>query len=291
MKSITTLVPDIYKLLSEGTKIKEDNLKEFSSRLETLLRTRLSSGVAKESYLRMSNFGSPCERQLWYKINMADKAEPLDPWTLHKFLYGDILELLFLFLAKEADHTVDGVQDEMELYGLKGSRDAVIDGVLVDVKSASSRAMGKFREHRLEEDDPFGYIDQLSLYLEASKNDDKVAVKGEAAFAAVDKELGHLVLDTYRLKKTTRDWEKEISAKRAMLAEKNPPNRAYKEVPDGKSGNMKIPMQCSYCQFKDECWKNANGGAGLRKFIYSSGPVWLTNVAREPRVHEPISEK
>ena len=48
---------------------------------------------------------------------------------------------------------------------------------------------------------------------------------------------------------------------------------------------------CAYCEYKAHCWKDANGGRGLRKFIYSNGPVYLTEVNKTPKVIEvPIEE-
>lgn len=283
-KSINTLVPDIYKVLSSGTNIKEENLKKFTGDLEELLKRRLSPEKESRAFLSMSNFGSKCRRQLWYKVNMPEVAEALDPWAIYKYLYGDVLALLTAFLTREAGHDIKGEEDEVELFGLKGHRDAVIDGVLVDFKSANSRGMAKFRDHLLQSDDPFGYLDQLSLYLAACRKDPDVVVKGEAAFLAIDKEMGHLVLDTYKMD-TNRDWEKEISSTRAMLAEKFPPNREYFPVAEGKSGNMRLDTACSYCPFKNECWKDSNQGKGLIKYFYSRGPVWLTKVVKEPRVN------
>jgi hypothetical protein len=54
---------------------------------------------------------------------------------------------------------------------------------------------------------------------------------------------------------------------------------------------MKLGINCSYCPFKEDCWKDANGGMGLRKFIYYNGPVWLTHVEREPKVEEIHEER
>lgn len=283
-KSIRTLIPDMYDVLSNGTEIKEDVLKEFTDNLGDLLRRRFSKDKDGKTELRMSNFGAPCQRELWYKINKPEAAEPIPPWTLFKFLYGDILEQLVLFLAKHTGHKVEGEQDELEINGLVGHRDAVIDGVLVDAKSANSRGMVKFRDHLLDSDDPFGYLDQLSLYLTASKDDPKVEVKGEAAFLAIDKELGHLVLDTYKAKKV--DYEKQITRTRGMLAEPHPPARPYLPKPEGKSGNMVLDTKCSYCAFKHLCWADANGGKGLIQYNYSSGPKFFTHVAVEPRVEK-----
>jgi len=59
-------------------------------------------------------------------------------------------------------------------------------------------------------------------------------------------------------------------------------------VPEGKSGNMKLGVNCSYCPHKVTCWDDANNGDGLRLFLYSNGPMWLTEVQKEPKVQEII---
>ena len=280
MKNINNLVPDIYAVLDGKTKVTEGDTKELSELLASTISQKLSHGDQKGE-LRMSNFGTPCKRKLWYTVNLPGAAEPLQPWARFKFLYGDILETLVLWLAKKAGHKVEGEQDELVLEGIKGHRDAIIDGVTVDVKSANSRGMHKFKDHTLERDDPFGYLDQLSLYAHASRDDERVAVKREAAFLAVDKELGHLVLDKYKVKEIT---DEEIDDRKRMVSSDDPPRRHYTPESDGASGNTKLPVACSYCQFKKECWKNSNGGKGLMGYLYSTGPRWLTHVAREPNV-------
>lgn len=286
MKNINTLVEDIYGLFKEGVDLNDQLLSEFSSNISNLLKTRLSKKEIerKGDTLRMSNFGTNCDRKLWYTVNEPDTAEELSPVTRFKFLYGDLIEELVLFLTKAAGHQVDGQQDEMNLHGVKGHRDAVIDGVLVDVKSANSRGFEKFAKHRVESDDPFGYLHQLGMYLEASKDDPKVLVKGEAAFLAVDKELGKLVVDKYRKPKV--NYEQEVKDKRAIIQQPEPPKRHYLAEPDGQSGNYKLNTQCAYCQFKHHCWADSNGGQGIRTFIYSTGPRFLVKVARQPDVPE-----
>lgn len=286
MKSIKTLPQDIHNLFATGVKEEDKVFDDFGREMAELMKRRLSPDeVAKEnSSLRMSNFGTPCTRKLWYTVNKSELAEPIPPKTKFKFLYGDIIEALTLFLAKLSGHKVEGEQEQVKVNGVVGHRDAVIDGVLVDVKSANSRGMQKFRYHKLETDDDFGYLDQLGLYLEASQSDPLVAVKKEAAFVAVDKEMGDIVVDIY--KKPDKNYEEEVEDKKAMLANPEPPKRRYMPEVDGSSGNMKLPFQCSYCQFKHTCWQDSNGGKGLRGFFYSNGPRWLTKVVREPNVDE-----
>lgn len=282
-KSITTLVKDIYGLFSKpGPVASEAQVDELGRALTDMLKRRLSV-TPEPRGLSMSSLGTQCKRQLWYKINKPELAEPLDPKARLNFLAGDIWEEILLFLAKVSGHRVEGEQDELNLYGIKGHRDAVIDGVTVDVKTANSRSIEKFRNHDLENDDPFGYISQLSCYVTAAADDPLVQVRSQGSFLVADKERGGLTLDTYRLAPVT---EVEVDKVKAIVAADEPPARRYSPVLDGKSGNLVLPFQCAYCSHKKECWKDSNKGSGLRKFIYSTGPRWFTSVFREPDVPE-----
>jgi len=277
MKTLKTLVDDIYALFTEPHEFDEGNVEEFGRRLATHISNRISDEKSGDA-LRMSNLGTPCNRKLWYTVNKPDKAEPLPPEVRFKFLYGDIVEELVLFLAKEAGHSVEGTQDTLSISGVKGHRDAVVDGVVVDVKSASSYSFKKFEGHLTAEDDAFGYLDQLGAYLYASKDDPKVVHKDHAAFIAVDKTLGHITVDVQP--NTYKDYDKLVAEKKAMVALRTPPPRAFNDEPDGKSGNRKLGTECSYCSFKKECWPE------LQTFYYSSGPRFLTVVSREPNVEK-----
>lgn len=226
----------------------------------------------------MSNIGKPCPRQLWYEINTPEKAKQLRPEEYLKFLYGHILEELLLFLVELSGHKVEGRQDEQEIEGVKGHRDVVIDGVLVDVKSASSYSFKKFKEGRLKEDDAFGYITQLQSYLYSSQNDPKVIDKNRAAFLVIDKSLGHICLDFHE--KSSFDWPKFFRERKELIQQKNPPERGFKPIPEGKSGNLKLNVNCSYCAFKDSCWPEK------RTFLYYNGPVDLVKIVRQPNVPE-----
>lgn len=243
-----------------------------------LLKSRLGPRTERTGTLRMSNIGKPCERQLYYSVNNHGEGEALPPSAHMKFLFGDAIELLLLFLTEASGHRVEGTQDEQEIEGIKGHRDAVIDGTIVDVKSASTRSFQKFSEGKLAENDSFGYIDQIQSYLYAGQSDDTVTDKDRGAFLVVDKTLGHICLDVHERKKVP--YDKIFKHKKAMVASSKAPERGFSPVPDGKSGNEKLPLNCSYCDFKRKCHPN------LRTFLYSSGPVYLTKVERLPNVTE-----
>lgn len=290
-KDISTLVEDIYRVLEEGV-LKEEAEKHFVALQENLggaLQRRLIADEEERRHaLRMSNIGTPCSRKLWYTVNEGESElrEKITGDTKFKFIYGELTEELILLLASLAGHDVVGRQDEMEISGIKGHRDCVIDGVVVDVKSASSYSFKKFKEGRLRDDDPFGYYTQLMSYLYASKDDPLVLEKDRAAFLVFDKQLGHICLDIHE----KPDWFDEMPAayqRRIDIVSGEVPDREFNPIPDGKSGNEKLDTFCSYCDFKNLCHP------GIRKFVYARGPVWLTTVKKEPDVPEvhPLTDE
>ena len=284
-KTIDTLVEDIYAFISDDTRRTTESITERSDKRITEFGERLSKLIYNKLYgpsrtpnLSLSQLGVP-DRKLWYQTRHPELAEPLPAAAKIKFLYGDILEELLLFLAEESGHKVEGRQDELDVNGVKGHRDCVIDGRLVDVKSASTYSYKKFDTGNLVNDDPFGYLDQLGSYLSASSNDPLVKEKDLASFLVIDKTLGNICLDTHP--RTNVDYKELVAHKKKVLEQETPPTKkCYEEVPEGKSGNFKLSTGCSYCPFKQTCWP------GLRTFIYSTGPVFLTKVVREPKVVE-----
>ena len=274
MKTLDTLIPDIYELFDKGHECSEENLDSFAESLKIILRERLKAyGEERAATLRMSNIGKP-DRQLWYEVT-GEKGEPLPPEAKLKFLYGDIIELMLLFLAKEAGHSVEALQAEVEVDGVKGHIDAIIDGVVVDVKSASPFGFKKFESNSVVQEDPFGYTQQLAGYAD-------VLTPGEsAAWLALNKVDGDMCLSTLS-SSIIADHKPapRITHLKEVIASDEPPERCYPAVEDGKSGNMKLGTGCSYCAFKKHCWP------GLRGFAYSGGPRYLTNVVKTPDVPE-----
>jgi hypothetical protein len=282
-KDPSSLPEDIYHLLADETdhEVSEENVEWAGEIFKNLLRSRLQKREEKrgEEVLRFSALGKR-DRQIWYQANKPEVAEKMPGKQNFKFLYGDVLEVLLLFLAKEAGHTVEDCQKGVECDGVKGSIDARIDGVLVDVKTASSYSFEKFKSGSFVFDDPFGYISQLSGYANAL--DDR-----RAGFLVADKVHGDICfteLDEAYIE--GNHPAPRIERLREVIGSSVPPERCYSDKPEGKSGNRKLDIGCSYCPFKEDCWSDANEGAGLRKFFYSRGPVWLTEVKKEPKVDE-----
>jgi hypothetical protein len=274
--NISSLIPDIYKLVQTQGWYDEQHSSELSQGVSKRLAIHFNE--TKVPRLRLSGMGSRCPRALWYSIHHPELAEALPPWATIKYSYGHILEQLVITLAKAAGHEVTGEQDEVSVDGITGHRDCVIDGCVVDVKSSSSRSFQKFKDGSIKDSDTFGYLDQLDGYLVGSANDPLVRVKDRAYLLAIDKTLGHMVL--YEHKVRPDSIRTRIKHSVEVVGLQVPPRCTCDVIPDGKSGNIRLDTKASYSSYKFCCFPN------LRTFLYASGPVYLTHVARKPDVTE-----
>ena len=212
---------------------------------------RFSEPQKPRKYLSFSSIGSPCQRKLWYKINDTEAAKPLSAADLLKFFYGDMIEELVLSIVKVSGHEVTGEQDRMYIGSMAGHRDAVIDGMTVDVNAA--------------------------------KDDPLVTNKTHGAFLVVDKVNGTICLDVYDFSKELEQKEKEIKTAKKMVKGKIP-DRPFKPVPVSESSpNTKLPKTCTFCDFKKKCWPEA------RKFVYSNYDSYLIDVVKKPNVPEDLT--
>ncbi len=186
MANIKTLVKDIENVLLNGAITTDDHIEKFGSLVANTIYSRLNE-TRREFTLRLSNIGHPCVRKLWLDKHKPDGKEPLRASAKLKFLFGDLIELLVLFLADLSGHEVKDEQKERMLYGIKGHSDATIDGELVDAKSASSFSFNKFRAGLTPDGDAFGYLGQLGGYHKSAQDDPAVSNKEQAHFLVVDK--------------------------------------------------------------------------------------------------------
>ena len=283
MKNLDTLIQDIYSNLEglstgEALNISEEELDLTLARMkESILAWSKPREVDNSFRLRMSNIGRPL-RQLWYESQSSSNPHPVSGSTQIKFLYGHVLEEIVLMLVRMAGHEVTSEQKEVNVDGILGHMDCKIDGQVVDVKTASRFSFNKFKDGSLVNNDPFGYLAQLSGYETAEETK-------EGGFLVINKESGELCL--FRPDDLEKPNVKEkIKKVKAAIAVDTPPDRCYAPIPEGKKGNMKLPSGCAYCPYKFECYSDANEGEGLRAFRYSNGPTYFTKVEVEPKVEE-----
>jgi hypothetical protein len=281
MKKLEDVVTDIYEVLENPPEITESAFSALGDLLAKSVKHSMTR--QKDGNLRMSNIGKPCERQLWYEINQPESREPLRGPQYMKFLFGHLIEEVMLWLAEVAGHSVEGRQDVQEIAGIKGHRDVVLDGVTVDAKSASTYSYKKFASHLEKQDDSFGYLDQIQSYIHAGSSDPVVTSKDRGAFLVVDKTLGNICLDIHE--KEDFPIESYYERKKALVNSPEIPPRGFEPEKMGESGNTKLGVNCSYCDFKKICHPN------LRTFLYSYGPVHFTEIKKEPKVPEVLNEE
>ena len=285
MKTIDTLVKDIYDLFSlDPIKMDEKEVDKHIDTFGEMLKVHIKAFMYEEprtrGNLRLSAIGKP-DRQLWYDVNSKKEIEDLTPSTRIKFLYGYILEELLLLCASISGHKVTDQQKEVNVEGVLGHQDSMIDDVLIDCKSASGYSFKKFKSNNLVEDDPFGYIAQISAYAEANK-------VNKAAFLVIDKSSGEVCLTPVHQMEMINAKER-VKHLKGMVSNDHVPDRCYDPIADGDSGNLKLAIGCIYCSHKRECWQDANHGQGIRAFRYSRGLNYLVNVAKEPKVEEVVN--
>jgi len=282
MPKIETLVKDIYAVI-EGKGGWDETITEYlATNIAATAEARFKEPQKPRGYLSLSSVGSPCKRKTWYRINKTEEAAPLKAQLLGLFFYGDLLEYLILALARAAGHDVQGEQDRMDAVGIKGHRDAVIDGVTIDVKSASRYGMQKFVNHTLRKNDPYGYISQLSSYVYAAKDDPLVTDKKRGAFLVVQKDTFNLCLDVYDFSDELDNKVNEIQTVKKVVSGRLPKERIAPIPQSSSSKNTKLSYTCSGCEYRKLCWPEA------RVFQYSTGKEYLIDIVNKPKVQELI---
>ena len=279
MKKLENLVSDIYSVLSpltegEALDISDKDIDDFGEAIKDVVRHWATPKARDSNTLRMSNIGKP-SRQLWYDLKYKREESSFEDSHLPiKFLYGHLLEEVLLFLVKMSGHKIEDEQKEVEVKGVKGHIDCKIDGEVIDIKTASGFAFNKFRNGTLREDDPFGYMAQLAGYEEAEGTTN-------GGFLVINKESGELTL--YQPEELDKPYApKIIEDIKESLNNNEPPEVCYEPIPEGKSGNMKLPKNCVYCNHKFRCYPD------LRVFKYSKGLVYFTEIVNEPKVEEVL---
>tara|TARA_R110002020_G_scaffold256930_1_gene470602 strand:- start:354 stop:1178 length:825 start_codon:yes stop_codon:yes gene_type:complete len=271
---IENLVEDIYTVLEEDHKISDDNLNLFLEGISSALVNHLSSTRKNNRpTLRMSSIGKK-DRKLWLELKQPKDSALPSGSTLLKFLYGSILEELLLFLVRESGHTVTDAQKKVTVNGVDGHMDCKIDGEVVDVKSASDFSFKKFMNGSILSSDSFGYVAQLSGYIEAEGDE-------QGHFLVINKVTGELTLFTVD-DMDTINVSKRIDHLRNILSVDTVPELCYNPIPEGKSGNMKLANDCVYCPYKFDCFPDT------RVFKYSNKNVYLSKVIKEPVVEEVL---
>lgn len=239
--------------------------------------------------VRMSELGEPCLRKLMYKwytpyMGMYPYAELPTPYLPVKFTYGDYIEELALFLASEAGHTVSHRQQEVRVpvsngWVAVGHIDAMIDNVIVDVKSAADVSFNKYKRESLTmANDSFGYIWQIDGYAYA------MGVE-ERAFMFMNKHDGEILMvdrskeEFYPIPDRVQFIAKTVDSYNGGIQPDRLPTKST------KYGDV-LGTVCSYCPFKYACYDG-----GIQGVIVSSRPMYFVTDELTKEGYDYIKDK
>lgn len=263
---MSNLVDDIYNYLENYPEVSPEAAEELAQAIKDVIVTKLQT--FREPSLSMSSIGK-APRKIF--MDLHNVVKPSGKARL-KFLYGDIIEALVLWLCKQSGHSVSDQQKSVEVDGIKGSIDALIDGVLCDVKSCSAQSFKKFKSGTLPLQDSFGYLPQISGYKTALSQD-------QCFFLAVDKVTGELVTYYPDPEFDLPNIHKVIEVAKKASTE-YPEEPCEKPIPFGKSGNEVVAKCCKTCPHLFKCFPDA------KEYKYSTGSEYFTKIVKEPKLRK-----
>ena len=217
---------------------------------------RQFSGEKRTFRLRMSNIGRK-RCQLWFDKNSPESKLADSPFFIINMILGDIIEAVFkglLRASKVEFEDSEHVELQTKHKKVEGTYDLVLNGKVDDVKSASPWAYeNKFTDFAtLQGKDSFGYISQLVGYAKAKG----VPVGG---WWVINKANGNFKYVSASDVDMDSEYEK-IEDTISYIEDDEPFERCYEPVEEtyyGKpSGNMKLGIECSLCNYREKCWDN-----------------------------------
>lgn len=246
---------------NEGDKLDIDDswIEEAGEAFKAALRRQLTR-QDEDFRLRMSNIGRPlCQLQM-AKSGATAERKPYN--HIVRMMHGDAIECIMDVILRIAKANITGGKSKVEFdlggHTIKGEDDVEIDNKVYDIKSASPFAF----EHKwkkgltaLKENDDFGYVGQLIGYSDGQnlntggwivvcKSSGQVLVM-DAAFSDEEKQSIKAEMEM-KANAINEDW----AFKRCFEPEDDFFNKKF-------TGSKKLPMSCTFCDYKQACWPNA----------------------------------
>lgn len=239
--------------------VPEEVFEQFGEECKNALR-RMVSRPEEEFSIRMSSVGRPlCQQQM--EASGAER-EPGEYNIPMKFLLGDLIEAAAMAIMKAAGVNIQSEQEVVSLdiggTTIKGTLDAVVDGKLYDIKSCSPYAFSsKFGSatgwQKLQEDDPFGYVNQGYLYAEAKQ-------LPFGGWIAINKATGEWAVLEPPI--ADRSYRKaallNAAANIEVIRTQAPFERKFELIDETfyqkPTGKKVLPKTCEFCKFKHSCW-------------------------------------
>ena len=268
----------------------DDLIKQFGKDCEDSLRKQLSN--RGDYRIRMSGVGRPLCQQ---KLEKQGHKQELAYNDVMRFLLGDLVEAADVFIMKSAGVNVVDTQRscELELAGqkIKGTLDLVMnDGEdkVWDVKSTSpwsydNKFSGRGGYDVIKEDDPFGYIMQGYLYSESQGMPfggwiaiNKSSGEWDFVEAPADQteDRDAYIADAHsRVESLTNDEKFKIPFEPVDEAYTVKGERIY-------TGNKLMPKTCTFCSFKEKCWKKAEYHDKVTSKAKFPPKAWYTKIEK-----------
>ena len=232
----------------------ENTIEQIANDIKDALHRQFNSKQKRKYSLRMSSIGRPSCQQ-WFEKNLPNKALPKPTTFVMNMMLGDIVEAVFKGLLKEAGadfKNSEQVKLKLKDKTIKGTYDLILDDQVDDIKSASNWSYRyKFESFdTLKEGDGFGYIGQLAGYAKATNTK-------AGGWWVVNKANG----DFKYVPATGIEVDKEVSKMEETIkaVESKELVRCFEPEPEyfrsKPTGNMVLNKNCTFCDFRQECWK------------------------------------
>lgn len=266
----------------------DDLIEAFGEDCKTAIRKQFSRN--SEYRIRMSGLGRPlCQQQLEKQGLKQDVAYN----DVIRFLIGDLVEAAAILVMKAAGVNVQQEQGQCSLefdgQTVNGTLDVIIDDKVWDIKSTSpwsfeNKFSGRGGYDVIKEDDPFGYIMQGFLYSESQG-------LPFGGWIAINKSSGEWDFveapdnqdedrETYLKEAAQRVRAIVNDAKFKIPFTSLPETYTYKGV-KYETGNRLMPKTCTFCSFKENCWKSAEYHPKITSKAKNPPMTWYTKLVKK----------
>lgn len=271
------IVDKIDKFLEQNktTEVNKELFDEYGKETWHAFERQFLQEKVDRPSLRLSSLGK-CVKQQAFIVSGTEKDDDITPRNKRTFYFGDIAEVMVVSLAKYAGVNLHSEQKKVKMAGVVGHIDGIVtddegDDILFECKSMSDFAFQRFKKTGI--DDSWGYVSQMNAYMEGlgleyavivgyNKNNghlhEEVIMKDPAVIARLASNVGlikNLEGGVLALEDVPRKYEEEDET-------------YYRK----KTGNKKLPIQCSYCSYRKSCWSD------IRTVIKAGKPVYYTEL-------------
>lgn len=269
----------LHRSLTQPMNVEDRLIEEFGDKCKQVLRKHFQEEQERKRFtLRMSNIGKPvCQLQM---EKMGAPKEPM-PYSLKmKFIYGDLVEALGMFILKASGVNIQAEQVAVDLdiggTTLSGTLDVEIDDAVYDLKSTSGYAFKhKFGPsggyNKIAEDKAFGYVHQGFAYGAAYE-------KPFAGWIAINKESGewNVVELPDGAANSSEQILGEVDHAIRQINNKADFRRCYEDILEKfnkrPTGNRMLGTTCGFCEYKRSCWPNLEFRPALAS--EADNPTW-----------------